>query len=91
MVKIRSLLIREWVLFTGLILVLLFSLWWWGFIHLADAQAAAQATASLQGLGLGLDYATRAIRKHRGHLGVRSEDGWTCFRVRLPLDQFQAY
>ena len=50
MVKIRSLLIREWVLFTGLILVLLFSLWWWGFIHLADAQAAAQATASLQGL-----------------------------------------
>ncbi|MFP5235762.1 MAG: sensor histidine kinase [Acidobacteriota bacterium] len=44
-----------------------------------------------QGLGLGLDYAMRAVRKHRGHLGVRSEDGWTCFRVRLPLDQFQAY
>jgi len=44
-----------------------------------------------QGLGLGLDYAMRVVRKHRGHLGVRSEDGWTCFRVRLPLDQFQAY
>lgn len=43
------------------------------------------------GLGLGLDNAMRIVRKHRGHLGVRSEDGWTCFRVRLPLDQFQAY
>jgi signal transduction histidine kinase len=44
-----------------------------------------------QGLGLGLDNAMRIIRKHRGHLGVRSEPGSTCFRVRLPLDQFQAY
>lgn len=44
-----------------------------------------------QGLGLSLDYAMRVVRKHRGHLGVRSEDGWTCFRVRLPLEQFQAY
>jgi len=44
-----------------------------------------------QGLGLGLDNAMRIVRKHRGHLGVRSEDGLTCFRVRLPLDQLQAY
>ena len=44
-----------------------------------------------QGLGLGLDNAMRIVRKHRGHLGVRSENGWTCFRVRLPLDQLQAY
>lgn len=44
-----------------------------------------------QGLGLGLDNAMRIVRKHRGHLGVLSENGWTCFRVRLPLDQFQAY
>ena len=44
-----------------------------------------------QGLGLGLDNATRIVRKHRGHLGVRSEDGLTCFRVRLPIDQLQAY
>jgi signal transduction histidine kinase len=43
------------------------------------------------GLGLGLDNAMRIVRKHRGHLGVRSEDGTTCFRVRLPLDQLQAY
>jgi len=43
------------------------------------------------GLGLGLDNATRIVRKHRGHLGVRSEPGSTCFRVRLPLNQFQAY
>jgi signal transduction histidine kinase len=44
-----------------------------------------------QGLGLGLDNATRIVRKHRGHLGVRSEDGATCFRVRLPINQLQAY
>ncbi len=44
-----------------------------------------------QGLGLGLDNAMRIVRKHRGHLGVRSEPGSTCFRVRLPMDQLQAY
>jgi len=44
-----------------------------------------------QGLGLGLDNAMRIVSKHRGHLGVRSEPGSTCFRVRLPLDQLQAY
>ena len=43
------------------------------------------------GLGLGLDNATRIVRKHRGHLSVRSDPGATCFRVRLPLNQFQAY
>ncbi len=44
-----------------------------------------------QGLGLGLDNAMRIVRKHKGHLSVRSEPGSTCFRVRLPLDQLQAY
>ncbi len=44
-----------------------------------------------QGLGLGLDNAMRTVRKHRGHLGVRSEDGLTCFRVSLPINQLQAY
>ena len=44
-----------------------------------------------QGLGLGLDTAMRIVRKHRGHIGVRSEPGSTCFRVRLPVDQLQAY
>jgi signal transduction histidine kinase len=44
-----------------------------------------------QGLGLGLDNAMRIVRKHRGHLSVRSEPGSTCFRVRLPLTQLQAY
>ena len=43
------------------------------------------------GLGLGLDHAMRIVRKHRGHLSVRSEPGATCFRVRLPLEQLQAY
>jgi signal transduction histidine kinase len=42
-------------------------------------------------LGLGLDNAMRIVRKHRGHLGVRSEPGSTCFRVRLPLQQLEAY
>ncbi len=44
-----------------------------------------------QGLGLGLDNAMRIVRKHRGHLSVKSEPGSTCFRVRLPLEQLQAY
>ena len=44
-----------------------------------------------QGLGLGLDNAMRIVRKHRGNMSVRSEPGSTCFRVRLPLDQLQAY
>ncbi len=44
-----------------------------------------------QGLGLGLDNAMRIVRKHRGHLSVKSEPCSTCFRVRLPLNQFQAY
>jgi signal transduction histidine kinase len=44
-----------------------------------------------QGLGLGLDNAMRIVRKHRGHIDVRSNPGDTCFRVRLPLDQLQAY
>jgi len=38
-----------------------------------------------------LDNAMRVVRKHRGHLSVKSEPGSTCFRVRLPLDQLQAY
>jgi signal transduction histidine kinase len=44
-----------------------------------------------QGLGLGLDNAMRIVRKHRGHMSVKSEPGSTCFRIRLPLDQLQAY
>ncbi len=44
-----------------------------------------------QGLGLGLDNAMRIVRKHRGHISVKSEPGSTCFRIRLPLDQLQAY
>ena len=44
-----------------------------------------------QGLGLGLDNAMRIVRKHRGHISVKSEPGSTCFRVRLPMDQLQAY
>jgi signal transduction histidine kinase len=43
------------------------------------------------GLGLGLDNAMRIVRKHRGHLSVRSQPGSTCFRVRIPLEQLQAY
>jgi signal transduction histidine kinase len=44
-----------------------------------------------KGLGLGLDNAMRIVRKHSGHMSVKSEPGSTCFRVRLPLDQLQAY
>ena len=44
-----------------------------------------------QGLGLGLDTAMRIIHMHRGILTVKSDHGDTCLRVRLPLEQFQAY
>ena len=44
-----------------------------------------------KGLGLGLDNAMRIVRKHRGHISVKSEPGSTSFRVRLPIDQLQAY
>jgi signal transduction histidine kinase len=44
-----------------------------------------------KGLGLGLDTAMRIIHMHRGMLGVKSEPGDTCFKVRLPFEQFQAY
>jgi len=42
-------------------------------------------------LGLGLDNAMRIVRRHRGHLGVHSEPGSTCFHIRLPLNPFEAY
>jgi signal transduction histidine kinase len=43
------------------------------------------------GLGLGLDTAQRIVSKHSGFLRVESRPGATCFQVRLPLDQAQAY
>jgi signal transduction histidine kinase len=43
------------------------------------------------GLGLGLDTALRTIRRHRGYISVKSQPGATCFQVRLPIDQLQAY
>lgn len=43
------------------------------------------------GLGLGLDTVQRIVRKHRGYVSVQSAPGATCFQVRLPLDQLQAY
>ncbi len=44
-----------------------------------------------KGLGLGLDTAQRIVSRHSGFLGVESKPGETCFQVRLPLDQAQAY
>ena len=43
------------------------------------------------GLGLGLDIATRIIRRHSGTLTVESRPGFTCFQVRLPLERAGAY
>ncbi len=43
------------------------------------------------GLGLGLDTVQRIIRKHRGSVRVQSDEGATCFQVRLPIEQLQAY
>jgi signal transduction histidine kinase len=44
-----------------------------------------------RGLGLGLDSAQRIVSKHSGFITVESRPGATCFQVRLPLDQAQAY
>ena len=43
------------------------------------------------GLGLGLDVVNRIVRMHRGFVTVQSKPGSTCFQVRLPLQQVQAY
>jgi signal transduction histidine kinase len=44
-----------------------------------------------RGLGLGLDVVMRIVMKHRGFVRVQSAPGATCFQVRLPLQQLQAY
>ena len=44
-----------------------------------------------RGLGLGLDTAQRIVHKHSGVLTLKSKPGETCFQVRLPLTQAQAY
>ncbi len=44
-----------------------------------------------KGLGLGLDIAKRIVSRHSGFLTVESSPEATCFQVRLPLDQAQAY
>ncbi len=38
-----------------------------------------------EGTGLGLDTVYRIVRKHRGNVSVVSRPGYTCFRVRLPI------
>jgi len=43
------------------------------------------------GLGLGLDTAQRIVSRHSGFLTVESKPGATCFQVRLPFDQAEAY
>ncbi len=43
------------------------------------------------GLGLGLDTAQRIVSRHSGFIRVESKEGATCFQVRLPVDQAQAY
>ena len=42
-------------------------------------------------LGLGLDTVQRIVRRHRGYVHVQSEPGATCFEVRIPVEQLQAY
>ena len=44
-----------------------------------------------KGLGLGLDTVQRIVRKHRGYVRVQSNPEATCFQVRLPIEQLQAY
>jgi signal transduction histidine kinase len=45
-----------------------------------------------QGLGLGLDTVQRIVGKHFGYVTVDTDTpGSTCFQVRLPLDQAEAF
>jgi signal transduction histidine kinase len=44
-----------------------------------------------RGLGLGLDTVQRVVRRHSGYVSVESRPGATCFQVRLPMEQLQAY
>jgi len=39
-----------------------------------------------EGTGLGLDTVYRIVRKHRGNVTFASRPGYTCFRVRLPIN-----
>jgi signal transduction histidine kinase len=39
-----------------------------------------------EGTGLGLDTVYRIVRKHHGNVSVVSRPGYTCFRVRLPIE-----
>jgi signal transduction histidine kinase len=43
------------------------------------------------GLGLGLDTAQRIVSRHSGYITVQSKPGETCFQIRLPLSQGEAY
>ena len=43
------------------------------------------------GLGLGLDTAQRIVNKHSGFITADTSSEMTCFQVRLPLDQAEAY
>ncbi|HKT48254.1 MAG TPA: ATP-binding protein [Candidatus Acidoferrales bacterium] len=43
-----------------------------------------------EGTGLGLDTASRIVRKHHGYIELKSAPGDTRFRVRLPIEQPKA-
>jgi signal transduction histidine kinase len=43
------------------------------------------------GLGLGLDTANRIVSRHSGFLTVESRSSATCFQVRIPINQAEAY
>ena len=43
------------------------------------------------GLGLGLDSANRIVARHSGFITVESKPGATCFQIRLPIQQVEAY
>ena len=75
------------------------SRWWSPIInaeHLRMREAAGviDLTAfqifDIEGAGA-LDSVQRTIRKHRGYVRVQSEPGATCFQIRLPIEQLQAY